>query len=244
MSGGSFRLVVVASVRSRLPAHLGRWARQARVPVKIDVLPPGFTTVPSAPVIVDLARERKIDFNAPLGIDWLLVVLAESQAVPARVVEALHHANARLVVLRQAEIVDYNPVIAHLEHHLIRPAEPWDLVEAVLLSAPMLAPLRELVATVLAHPWRIRRPRDLAIVSRCTRGELKRRCADAGLTRVEHLVSLVRWLGFDHLVKVRHMAPWRARLIVGVPDRSNLLRQVARATYVEGVLSVPVRKTY
>ena len=172
------------------------------------------------------------------------MVVAESQAVPARVVDALQHSNTHLVVLREADALDFSPVIADLERYVIRPAEPEELVNAIVMSVPILVPLRDLVAIILEHPWRIRRPRDLAIVSRCTFGELKRRCADAGVKRVEHLISLVRWLGLDHLVRLRQVAPWRARLITGVPDRSNLQRQVARARYVDSGLPATGRKTY
>jgi hypothetical protein len=107
------------------------------------------------------------------------------------------------------------------------------LATLVLARNPQLAGVEDLVRPVLAYPWSLRRPRDLAASLRTPEPVLLRRCEAVGLTRVEHLLTLVRWLGFQVLITEEGLAIRRARLIVGISDPSNFRRQLRRLAYFE-----------
>jgi len=46
--------------------------------------------------------------------------------------------------------------------------------------------------------------------------------------RVEHFITLIRWIAFDYLTKNQGMAPREARAVLGITDVSNFKRQCAR----------------
>ncbi|HLB38658.1 MAG TPA: hypothetical protein VJL31_18970 [Gemmatimonadales bacterium] len=62
---------------------------------------------------------------------------------------------------------------------------------------------------------------------------LRDRCHELGLKRIEHLITLVRWLAFELLVSAEGMPPKRARIVVGITDRANFRRQLGRLSYLD-----------
>jgi len=103
------------------------------------------------------------------------------------------------------------------------------VVNAVMQASAVLQGFEHETAAVLATPWRIRRPRDLAAACGSPLPVLRARVKDAGLRRVEHLITLIRWLASQHLTTYDGMAPGHARVALGIDDASNFRRQCARA---------------
>ncbi|UCG87831.1 MAG: hypothetical protein JSW71_04595 [Gemmatimonadota bacterium] len=54
-------------------------------------------------------------------------------------------------------------------------------------------------------------------------------CAPLRLSRLEHVITLVRWCAYEFLTLECHVSSARALEAVGVRDRSNFRRQVRRA---------------
>lgn len=73
--------------------------------------------------------------------------------------------------------------------------------------------------------------RDLAFRAGIQRSVLRAQCARIGLQRVEHFITLVRWLAFEFLTGTREMSAGRARVVVGISDPSNFRRQLGRLGY-------------
>jgi hypothetical protein len=84
------------------------------------------------------------------------------------------------------------------------------------------------VAIVCAHPWLVRRPRDLADLSHTSLRILKLDCLNLGFTRVEHFIVYVRAIAYEQLV-ARGLSARDARRISGFSDPSNMRRHLRRA---------------
>jgi hypothetical protein len=119
-------------------------------------------------------------------------------------------------------------VVDVVTRHLSVP-DPKSVVRLILAGEPALSPLEDLVQTVCADPWRVRRMRDLATATRCAPAELRGRCRMVGFARVEHFITCVRLIGFEQLMSSYELAAPLARRCVGIGDPSNMRRQVTRA---------------
>jgi hypothetical protein len=105
------------------------------------------------------------------------------------------------------------------------------IASALERRVPALEAVGDILRCVLEEPWRIRRPRDLAASLGTDVAELRRRARRLGLSRVEHLITAIRFFAFEHLVVVERLPVTRALSIVGVADRSNFRKQCHRADY-------------
>ncbi|NIP94970.1 MAG: hypothetical protein GWO24_16610, partial [Akkermansiaceae bacterium] len=74
------------------------------------------------------------------------------------------------------------------------------LTDRVLDRLPQLKPLAKVVPLVLDHPWEIRHPRDLSEYANIAQAELKERSAEVGAARVEHLMTIIRWVAMEYLI--------------------------------------------
>jgi len=99
----------------------------------------------------------------------------------------------------------------------------------VLQSEPALGPVEYLVRAICLEPWCIRRPRDLARRCAISLAELRRRCAEIGFARVEHLMIYVRLVAYEQLIATACLSVATARLLAGFPDPSNMRRHARRA---------------
>jgi hypothetical protein len=109
------------------------------------------------------------------------------------------------------------------------------LVAAILAVAPdWLSEFEQVVRVILRDPWTVRTPDQLARSIGITPHELtaQLRGSHPSVKRIEHVITLVRWLAFEHLIGPMHLASKRALSFIGVPDRSNLRRQWRRARYL------------
>ncbi len=115
---------------------------------------------------------------------------------------------------------------------LQRRSSPLQVAELVVKQNPRLRDLEDLVGTVLRFSWQVRKPSDLAFRASIQHSILQARCISLGLKRVEHFITLVRWLAFGILTSIERMSARRARLVVGISDPSNFRRQLRRLAYL------------
>ncbi|PYO69879.1 MAG: hypothetical protein DMD71_03570, partial [Gemmatimonadetes bacterium] len=103
------------------------------------------------------------------------------------------------------------------------------LSRLVLDQEPVFRPVEPLVELICQHPWRIRRPRDLALHTGMGIGPLKRQLAELGFHRVEHFIVCVRMVAFEQLMAHERLPIAMARWRVGIGDTTNARRQLRRA---------------
>ncbi len=103
------------------------------------------------------------------------------------------------------------------------------IARLVLEQEPVFQPVAPLVELVCQHPWRIRRPRDLAQHTGIRLGALKRQLAELGFHRVEHFIVCVRMVAFEQLMAREDLPIPMARWRVGIGDTTNARRQLRRA---------------
>lgn len=116
-----------------------------------------------------------------------------------------------------------------LRQHLWGPSAEV-LVRRVIQREPSLRQIENATCAVITHPWKVRRPKDLARVATTSIAELGRSVRKLGLVRVEHFILLVRMVALEVLIGPEYCMPASiARAAVGFSDPSNMRRQVARA---------------
>jgi hypothetical protein len=107
------------------------------------------------------------------------------------------------------------------------------VVEGVIERHPStFAGLEDLIEVLLNDPWGIRKPQDLATTLGIPINVLAVRCRHLGLKRLEHVLTLVRWLAFEQLIGPMGLDVKTALRLVGMRDRSNFRRQWRRAKYL------------
>ena len=103
------------------------------------------------------------------------------------------------------------------------------LARLVLEHEPVFRPVEPLVELICQHPWRVRRPKDLATLTGLRIDGLKRSLAHLGFHRVEHFIVCVRMVAFEQLVARQRLPLAVARRLVGIGDPTNTRRQLKRA---------------
>lgn len=159
-----------------------------------------------------------------------VLVVARQQSIPVAWVEFAILGSVELLTIEPNSLKPFAPVAAAVERLRGR-APPPQVAGEVVMRNPCLRDLEDLVSTVLSFPWQIRQPRDLAFRAGIQRSVLRAQCARIGLQRVEHFITLVRWLAFEFLTGTREMSAGRARVVVGISDPSNFRRQLGRLGY-------------
>lgn len=111
----------------------------------------------------------------------------------------------------------------------LRGSSGMRIAELILHEEPLLQPLAAYVRAVCAQPWRIRRPRDLAVLTGESLRQVKARCQTQGFTRVEHFIVCVRAIGLEQITRHLGLTVAAARKLVGFQDPSNMRRHLGRA---------------
>ena len=223
----------LAGVRAlEMRRQIEMWLRRASLPVVVkDVSTVGISSNVDrryVAVIVDctvLSRAwahpgRLLDYDCPVAL-----CLLRSDNVPATWLPVVAHTHVRVLLVDCA--LSVTPIISWLERDVLGPSTS-DLTATLLTLDRSLQEVEPLVATVVARPWQVRRPLDLAYWSGASRAQLRLACLAAGFARVEHFILYVRWLAYSCLRRTSGVASWRVRLAVGVGDESNFRRQVGR----------------
>ncbi len=191
---------------------------------------------PRSIVVLDLQHCRRDQLPQRLdrfrGME-LVLLLDDTQAVPASWLDYVASRRVETMTTGGAGPTAYSKLAAMLRLRVERRRR--GLVRAVVQRLPPPADkLADFVPYLLRDPWAVRRPRDVAEAAGISCRELKQRCVDAGLERAEHLITVVRWLAFEHLTTEERLDRQRALDAVGVGDRSNFRKQVRRAGYLLG----------
>lgn len=111
----------------------------------------------------------------------------------------------------------------------LRGASGGRIAELILGGEPLLRPLDDYVRAICGHPWRIRRPRDLAVLVGESLRHVKGRCQAQGFRRVEHFIVCVRAIGLEQITQHLGLTVAAARKLVGFQDPSNMRRHLGRA---------------
>ena|SRR5437867_397552 len=184
-------------------------------------------------VIVDLTvdrnpvQPRSITALLDLVEVWLVVGVT---AVDPGWVDRARHPRVRVIQIGTGgESHVYDALItALLERYR---GLTWSVDPGRLLAfEPGLVPLGRYITVLCAHPWLVRRPRDLADLSHISLHTLKLECLELGFNRVEHFIIYVRALAYEQLV-ARGLSARDARRISGFSDPSNMRRHVRRALH-------------
>ena len=160
-----------------------------------------------------------------------MLFLRGGESVPS---ELLHHCTSvgQRVLLSPAGSDDpylrVYEVLAKWFHNL----SATSIAKRLISDTPSLVPAFDLIEAVLERPWEIRRPRDLFEHIGLPAAEIREVCRRVGVRRIEHLITLARWLAFEYLINQERLTHRRALYLVGVSDRSNFERQKRRASYL------------
>lgn len=183
-------------------------------------------------VVVDLTSlpaEFAADGFAPLlerATLWL--VTGEAPVHPAWV-ELAARTSSRVVGCGAADrAAGYTPVTEALLEDFSRQTGRR-LARLVLEHEPVFRPVEPLVELICQHPWRVRRPKDLAVLTGQRIDGLKRTLAHLGFHRVEHFIVCVRMVAFEQLMARQRLPLVVARRLVGIGDPTNARRQLKRA---------------
>jgi len=161
-----------------------------------------------------------------------VLIVDRQQSVPFPWLEFAASCPVRVVGIQRDSPDPFAPLLSALEL-INRRRSTGQLAELLVDRHPSLRRAEDIVQVILGQPWRIRRPSDLAFCSHVSESTLRDRCHELGLKRIEHLITLVRWLAFELLVSAEGMPPKRARIVVGITDRANFRRQLGRLSYLD-----------
>lgn len=188
-------------------------------------------------ILVDL-----VDLPSPISTDGFLplldhatlwLVTGESSVDPAWVDLASRSAT-RVVACGAADReAGFLPVVTMLQNEFARQTGRR-LARLVLEHEPVFRSVEPLVELVCQHPWRVRRPKDLAMLTGQRIEQLKQAVGRIGFHRVEHFIVTVRMVGFEQLMARQHLPLPVARRLVGIGDPSNTRRQLRRARSKSG----------
>lgn len=156
---------------------------------------------------------------------WLAVGVAP---VDPGWVDRARHARVRVIRVGTGGAGHlYDALISGLLERYRWPTCQIDAVRILTLE-PSLRPAEPYVAVLCAHPWLVRRPRDLADVAHTSLRTLKLDCLALGFTRIEHFIIYVRAIAYEQLV-ARGLSSRDARRLSGFSDPSNMRRHLRRA---------------
>jgi hypothetical protein len=174
-----------------------------------------------APAILPGALETILRHDANVSL------ISGTKPVAPHWLEFINRSGVTVLALRD-QSKGLNSVLAELHAAIEGPPGP-DLAQHLIDAQPVLLQLGDLVRAVCTHPWRIRRPRDLAKLTSISLAQLRNLCVGAGFTRVEHFIVCIRALAYERLVVIHRMSRAAARLRVGFDDPSNMRRHFFRA---------------
>jgi hypothetical protein len=201
--------------------------------------PMGRTHHEQSVVVIDLIHPPA-GLQPPLysadGKVFYVLLVARDQSVALPWVEFRRSGTVEFASVDSAGLSErrFRPLVALLSR-LTENVGPERLATVLIARNPWLKDCGDLVCTTLAQPWRIRDPIDLARAIGMLESALRVRCEALGLKRIEHFVTLIRWLAFENLTCVEEMSAKRARLVVGIADPSNFRRQLRRVSYFADV---------
>jgi hypothetical protein len=179
--------------------------------------------------LVDLPDPFVPEGFAPLLERATLWLVTGDAPVHPAWVELASKTGARVVACSAAErAAGFGPVVQALQEELSRQTGRR-LARLVLEHEPVFRAVETLVELVCQHPWRVRRPRDLALLTGIRISRLKVTCAALGFHRVEHFIVCVRMVAFEQLLARQRLPLAVARRIVGIGDPTNARRQLKRA---------------
>ena len=163
---------------------------------------------------------------------WYVVLVSRSQSLP---IPWVRFCRSRKVELLSVDVGNGSDrsyrLLTDVLGRLAGSLNHESLSRELVRENPRLTAYEDLVCAVLRHPWHVREPVDLARTTGIFPEALKVRCEALHLRRVEHFITLVRWLGFELLTRVEGMSARHARLVVGISDPSNFRRQLGRVRY-------------
>jgi len=183
-------------------------------------------------IVVDLTSlpaQFAADGFAPLLERATLWLVTDEAPVHSAWVDLAARTSARVVSCRAAErAAGYAPVTEAILEEFTRQTGRR-LARLVLEHEPVFRPVEPLVELVCQHPWRVRRPKDLATLTGQRIDGLKRSLAQLGFHRVEHFIVCVRMVAFEQLIARQRLPLAVARRVVGIGDPTNARRQLKRA---------------
>ncbi len=203
-------------------------------------------------VVVDLTSlpaEFAADGFAPLLERATLWLVTGEAAVHPAWVDLAARTSARVVSCRGSvgvggeateRAAGYAPVTEGLLQEFARQTGRR-LARLVLEHEPVFRPVESLVELICQHPWRVRRPKDLATLTGQRIDGLKRALAHLGFHRVEHFIVCVRMVAFEQLMARQRLPLALARRLVGISDPTNARRQLKRARKRSGEAFLKLR---
>jgi hypothetical protein len=186
--------------------------------VDLADLPEGVTAADLAPML-ERATCWLVPGAKPVETSWL----AMSGQPAVRVAPCDTAARAK----------GFEPVVGALHEQFTRQTGRL-LAKLVLEHEPVFRPAEQLVELVCHHPWRVRRPKDLALLTGQRLSRLKAVLAELGFHRVEHFIVCVRMVAFEQLMSRERLPLSVARRLVGIGDPTNARRQLRRARKSSG----------
>jgi hypothetical protein len=162
---------------------------------------------------------------------WL--VTGEADVAPAWVDLAARTTTRVVPCSTEERAAGFLPVVSMLQNEFARQTGRR-LARLVLEHEPVFRGVEALVELVCQHPWRVRRPKDLAMLTGQRIDQLKESIARIGFHRVEHFIVTVRMVGFEQLMARQRLPLPVARRLVGIGDPSNTRRQLRRARNKSG----------
>ena len=219
----------VTAAQCRTALGIGLHVAEVRVVTRLNE---PCSIIPDSLVVIDARKRLLAEPPALRGADTdILVVVARDTQVPAGWLEFLRRPDVQLVQAGHDADSCFNRLALLLRPRVAGHQET--LIGAVVAgNRELLGRLEREVRAILSDPWGVRTPGDLAACVGTSVEFLGQRCARLGLRRVEHLLTLVRWLAFEHLVSRLGFKTRTALACVGMRDRSNFRRQWRRARYL------------
>jgi len=163
-----------------------------------------------------------------LAAAGVVLIGASKQSVPAGWLEVARQPNVQLLLTSPGDKMDEARLRSTVLQVLERSVERA-VAGALRRCGHRFETFQDLVRAVVADPWGIRRPRDLARVLGVSLPALRHMCEPLGLGRTDHVLTYIRWCAYEYLTVECHMSSARALEAVDVRDRSNFRRQVRRA---------------
>jgi RND family efflux transporter MFP subunit len=183
-------------------------------------------------LIVDLA-------DAPSALDGTMVqplarrcevwLVVGQKAIPPAWLSLVAQSAVRIVPCDREACADgFRPLTRAVMRWLDTPRGK-DLTALVLEAEPKFEAVAPLVRALCEDPVGIRHPSDLATAVGLPLGVVKRQCRALQFTRVEHVITAVRALGYQAALGTLKLAPRLASRLVGIRDWPNHHRQLERA---------------
>jgi hypothetical protein len=141
--------------------------------------------------------------------------------------------NVRVLRLPRMHVVMHPLLqsVLRLRFQLFR--EDW-AAGVVERGGAMLEGMEDVVLAVLNDPSRICTPHDVAKALEMTTGALAERWAHLPFRQLEHVITAIRWLAFEHLINDGTMRTSTALRMVGMDDQSRFQQEVEQVQYLFG----------